>query len=45
MLCLKSTVLILAFVERGLPTVILFRNRWCEIKLPDFHFDVPFNFH
>ena len=32
----ESEVLILAFVEKGLPTVILFRNRWCEIKLPGF---------
>lgn len=32
----ESEILILAFVERGLPTVILFRNRWCEIKLPSF---------
>lgn len=32
----ESEILILAFVERGLPTVILFTNRWCEIKLPGF---------
>lgn len=32
----ESEILILAFVERGLPTVIRFRSRWCEIKLPSF---------